>query len=100
MMTQAKPSKAQKIAALQRKLLEVESQLAHVYHFAAAGIKNANRQKTMASGVVVQLHYLGGREVCPAFTVKDGFSDEAIAALCADIIYSYNLTTQLKPKGV
>ena len=86
-----------KLATAERKLRETEAQLVHVYHFAQHGILKADTKRTVGSGILVQLHYLGGAEVCPAFVVKDGFSDQTITALCADLQRSYEKTIEFKP---
>lgn len=87
------PSKA----ALARKVLELEAQIASSYHFADASLNKAG-SALMASGCLIQLTALGGRElICPV-VIKDGLSDATIAALRADIRRSYDLATAFKPK--
>lgn len=94
----AKAAMANRIAELERKLMEAEAAQAHVYHFAKSYIKaNATRQKMAGSGIIVRLNYLGGKEVSSPFMLKDGFSDELIAALVADMQYSYANLTEFKP---
>lgn len=85
------------IDKLKRKTAELEAQLIHVYHFADRQIGNASRSKMMGSGIIVQMTHLGGKEVCPAFMLKDGLSDETIAALKADLKYSFDKGTEFKP---
>lgn len=87
------PSKA----TLARRVLELEAQLASTYHFADATLNKAG-SALMASGVLVQLSALGGRELTVPFVIKDGLSDATIAALRADINRSYALATAFKPK--
>lgn len=98
MQKKPKPSKAETIATLQRKLAEAEAAQAHIYHFAKAFIQaNTTRAKMMGSGIVVRLNYLGGKEVCSPFMLKNGFSDELIAALVADMQYSFANAIEFKP---
>jgi hypothetical protein len=85
-----------RIAELERKNLELSAQLAHVYHFAKAGIATANRDRLHGSGVLVQLHFLGGKEVCKPFVLKDGLSDTTIAGLTHDLQHSYAQVTSWK----
>lgn len=92
-----KPSKAQQIATLERKLMESQAQAANIYHFAKSRLLSANRDKIMGSGVIVRLSYLGGKDVCDPFMIKDGFSDETIKALIADMVYSYERAIEFKP---
>lgn len=87
------------IATLERKNMELEGQMINLLHFAEIGIRKADRKRTMASGVLIQMHYLGGAEVCKPFVLRDGLSDETITALCADIAYTHDLGMMFKPKG-
>lgn len=85
-------------ADLQRKVRELEGQLASTYHFASATLDKAGAAM-MASGVLVQLHALGGRElICPV-VIRNGLSDDTIAALRRDMVRSYNEAIEFKPKG-
>lgn len=90
--------KAPTKADLARKVLELESSLASSYHFAAHDLHKAG-SCLMASGVLVQLTAIGGRELVLPFMVKDGLSDATIAALRADIVRSFELSTAFKPKA-
>jgi hypothetical protein len=96
-MTKAKERLQEELAVLKRKLLETEAQLVHVYHFAHHGILKADTKRTLGSGILVRLNYLGGAEVCLPFVVKDGFSDETISALHEDISRSYDKTIEFRP---
>lgn len=91
-----KPKKPTR-AALQRKIMELEAQMASVYHFADAELHKA--QSLMGSGVLIQMHALGGRELIKPVVIRDGLSPETIAALRNDLIRSYELATLFKPKG-
>lgn len=79
-------------ADLVRKIQELEAQLLSSYGAASDGIVKASTGHMMASGVIVRVHALGGREIVPAFMVADGLSLETVAALRADIKRSYELT--------
>lgn len=96
-MTKPKLTKAEQIKDLERKLLETQAQLAHVYHFAGQYLVEADRHRTLGSGILVRLNYLGGKQVCNPFVLKDGFSPETIAALLAELKYSYDKTIEFKP---
>ena len=87
-------------ADLQREVKELTAQLASSYHFASATLDKAGTDKMMASGVLLQLHALGGRELIVPIVIRDGLSADTIAALQRDIARSYTLATQFKPKGV
>ena len=93
----SKETTAQKIARLERQNMELNAQLASALHFAKVGILNANRAKTTGSAIIVRMHYLGGKEVCPPFALRDGLSDELIAALKSDLNYSFDIATIYKP---
>lgn len=90
-----KPTRAQ----LQHKIKELEAQLAHVYHFVDFNLNKVSSEKLMGSGVLIQMHFLGGTEVCPPFVIKDGLNPETIAALRQDLVRSYERATEFKPKG-
>lgn len=85
-------------AILKRKLVEVEGQLASTYFFAGVGVDKATRASCMGSGILITMHYLGGKAVCEPFVLKDGPSDETRAALMADLSYSYDKAVEFKPK--
>lgn len=86
-------------ADLARKIMELEAQLAHRYYFNSAELHKAGTDHMMASGVLVQLHALGGRRLIDPMVIKDGLSDDTIAALQRDILRSYESAVALKPKG-
>lgn len=85
-------------ADLERQVRELKGQLASSYHFADANLHKAG-EALMASGCVVQLHALGGRELIEPVVIRDGLSPETIAALRRDLARSYELATMFKPKG-
>lgn len=85
-------------ADLERKVRELKAQLAFTYHNASLTIGRAG-DSHMGSGVLVQLHSLGGKEITPPFVVRDGLSQETINALHADIVRSWEIATMFKPKG-
>jgi hypothetical protein len=82
---------------LERKVFELESQLVHRCHFASRSIDKAGTKKLMGSGVIISLVVLGGREIIEPLCIRDGLSDETIAALKADFARSYEIATMLKP---
>lgn len=84
---------------LKRKVKELTGQLASAYHFADAALDKAG-QDLIGSGVLLQLHAIGGTRLIESVVIRDGLSAETIAALRKDIERSYKLATMLKPKGV
>jgi hypothetical protein len=82
---------------LTREVLELKAQLASAYHFAAKTLGQASTAKLMASGVLVQLTGIGGKELVVPFMVKDGLSEETIEALHSDITKSYDMSVMFKP---
>lgn len=84
-------------ADLQRKVKELEAQLVHQYHFASLGVEKADMRRTMGSAVILELTYLGGRKVIEPVAIKDGLSDETIAAIKADLKRSYERAVEFKP---
>lgn len=84
---------------LERQILELESQLAHRYAFAQSNIDKASTDKMMASGVLLQLTAIGGRELINPVVIKDGLSKATIEAIKADLHRSYELCVMHKTKG-
>lgn len=97
-----KPTKAASPtkAVLKRKVKELEAQLVHQYHFAEAQIDKACIKRTAGSAVILELTYLGGHKVIEPVAIKDGLSEETIAAIKADLRRSYEMATMFKPTGV
>lgn len=87
-----------RIAELERQLVEANSQLAHVYHFASANLHKAGMDKLTGSGVILTLTALGGRVICDPVMIRDGLSPETIATLKADFIRSYDDAIAFTPK--
>ncbi len=85
-------------AQLQRRVLELESQLAHAYHFAAADLHKAGTAHKMASGVLLQLTAIGGNEIIRPVMIKDGLSDETLAAIRKDLKRSRDLAVMFDVK--
>lgn len=85
-------------ADLQRKIMELESQLAHRYHYAQSEIKKASTDHLMASGAIVSVAALGGRVIMGPVLIHDGLSPETIAAIQNDLHRSYEQATMRKTK--
>lgn len=86
-------------ADLLRENMELRAQLAHVYHFASAEIHKAGTDRMTASGVLLQLYALGGREIICPVVIRDGLSADTIEALRRDLARSYSSAVEFKPKG-
>ena len=95
-----KQTKVQRIVELERKLKEAEAGQAHVYHFASAALDKASTDHLAASGVIITLTVLGGREIFSPVMIRGGLSKETIEALKADFIRSYESAVEFKPKGI
>lgn len=93
-----KKTKTQRIAELERKLQEALAGQVHNYHFASVGLEKATRNHLAASGVVITLTALGGKELIPPTVLRGGLSDELIYALRAELLHSYRDATAFKPK--
>lgn len=92
-----KQTKAQRIAELERKLMEAESSQVHLYHFADASVDKASMAHLTGSGVIISLTVLGGREIFKPVLIRDGLSQETVTALKADFVRSYELANLFKP---
>jgi len=88
MKLKTKPSKND----LARKIFELEAQLPHVAPFAYKCIDKAGTNHLMASGVILQLTTLGGREIISPVLIRDGLSTETIEAIKLDLRRSHKLT--------
>ncbi len=100
-MKPTKPTKPKKPTRkdLEHQVLELKAQLACAYAQASRDIEKSRTDHMMASGVLLQLTALGGREIIKPVVILDGLSDETIEALRKDLIRSYELATAYKPKG-
>jgi len=83
-------------ADLQRRVMELESQLASRAAAASAEVCKAG-DSLMGSAVILHLVALGGREIVAPVAIRDGLSAETIAAIKADLRRSYDLATLIKP---
>lgn len=91
------PAPKQTKADLQRRVMELESQLASRAAAASAELGKAG-DVLMGSAVILHLVALGGREIVAPVAIRDGLSAETIAAIRADLRRSYDLATLHKPK--
>lgn len=87
------------IADLQRQLREAKAAQVHNYRFADQGLNKAGPKYMGASGVIITLTALGGRELIPPTMLVNGLSDELIAALRTDLVRSYEYVVAMKPQG-
>lgn len=94
----AKPVKKTR-AQLEMEIVQLNAQLAHVYHFATQNLHKAGTKTRMGSGVMLELTAYGskGERIIDPVMIKDGLSDETIAALRADLQRSYDLAVMFKP---
>lgn len=76
---------------------ELKAQLAFNYAAAHKDIDGASTKHMTGSGVLVQIHALGGREIVKPVLIRDGLSDDTIAALKKDFRLSWELATVAKP---
>ena len=98
-MKTEKKTKAQRIAKLTRERDEALAGQAHTYHFASYALNKLSTEHLMASGLILSITLLGGREPFAPVLIRDGLSKETIAALKADLARSYNTAISLKPDG-
>lgn len=92
----AKVKNVQRVAQLERKVLELEAQLSYTYHHANLTIDKTSTDHLMASGVLLQLSFIGGKDAIPPVMIKDGLSKETIEAIKADLKRSYDLSVMFK----
>ena len=97
-MKQPKPKKPTR-QQLERKLLEAESSALGRYGSAHRNIGKASTDHLMASGVLLQLTALGGREIINPVVIRDGLSADTIECLKRDIRRSNDLACAFGVKG-
>lgn len=90
--------KAKTRVELEREIKELKGQLANSYHLASKAVEKASVDHLMASGAVLTITALGGREIVDCVVIRDGLSKETITAIKADLKRSYDLATIHKPK--
>ena len=91
-----KQTKTERIAELERKLRETESYQTHRLHYASIEIDKTSTDRLFGSGVVLSLTLHGGKEVFKPVLIRDGLSNETIAAIKADLVRSYEKATEFK----
>ena len=97
MKTNNKVSKAVRIKQLERKNQELQAQLAYQHHFVSNNLDSLNIDKMTGSAVILELRVLGGAESIGPVAIRDGLSDETIAAIKVDLARSFELCTVFKP---
>lgn len=85
----------ERIATLERRLFEARAQYAATLGAAFDAMPKA--ADFHASGVIVQVTALGGKEVIPPVMVRDGLSQATVKALQDDICRSFALATMVNP---
>ena len=78
-------------AALERELYELQSSTVQSLCTAIGQIMTAGAARYTASGVILTLTAPGGAEIIPPVMIRDGLSDDTIAAIRRDIIRSISL---------
>lgn len=68
---------------------ELKAQLPCYLESAHRDIVKASTNLMMASGVILELRALGGREIITPVMIADGLSDATIAAIQADLKRTY-----------
>lgn len=92
-----KPKPVKKTRAqLERELMELKAQMPSTYHFATQTLHTAGEQ-LMASGALLRLEALGGKQLIPPVVIRDGLSRETIEAIYRDLCRSYDLSVLFKP---
>lgn len=97
MKPEKKAKLAAQIASLERRLFEARAQFASTLGTAFDAIPKAGTDIYMGSGVILQIHAIGGKEIIPAVMIRDGFSRETIAAIQSDLARSFEFATLVNP---
>lgn len=96
MKPEKKEAMKAQIAALERKLFEARAQYAATLGKAFDAVEKAGSDYH-ASGVIVQITALGGKEVIPPVMIRDGLSAATVKALQGDLSRSFELATLVNP---
>lgn len=89
-----KPTREQ----LEMRLREAMAFQVHRLHFASEAIAKCGTDRLAGSGLVMQLTYIGGKEVCEPVGISGGLSPETIAAIQRDLRRSYEHVIEFAPK--
>lgn len=90
----------QALAAAERRAAELEAQLAHTVANADYYLRQLKKKNLMASGLMVRLNFLGGKEAIPPVVIANGISQETIDCLIKDVERTWIHVTQIKPVGL
>jgi hypothetical protein len=82
--------KLSRVAQLAKDLLQYKAMDVMTLFMAYHAMKKVNKDKYMASGVIVTIQNLSGETIVGPFMVQDGLSAETIAAIQADIKATYD----------
>ena len=99
MINRKKEKRKAKRRKMSHKAKELEAQMAHKYYYAHAQIDKVSTDRLMASGVMLELTFLGGEQAIPPVVVKDGLSNETIEAIKKDLRRSFHRAIEFKPAG-
>lgn len=91
-----KPTRQQ----LESRLAEAQAFQVHRLHFASASIAKCSTDHLLGSGVVLQLTFLGGKDVFEPVGISGGLSPETILAIQRDLRRSYEHVIEFAPKAV
>lgn len=92
-------SQEQIIETLRRRVAELHGQLPSTYASASKALDGAGSDHLMASGAVLEIRALGGRQIVAPVVIVDGLSQETIAHLKRDLARSYQHVVNAKPEG-
>ena len=82
---------------LEFEIIALKAQLASTYHFASKQAGDANTKRYMGSAIIVAMKSLSGKEIVMPVAVRDGLSDEFIAAFKKEMARSHEIATLFKP---
>ena len=78
-----------------RALLEAQASTVLAHKFGHEDMKKCSTDNLMASGVLIQLTGIGGKQLVNPILIRDGLSAETIAAIRNDIKRSSDLNTSI-----
>jgi hypothetical protein len=83
---------------VEQKLFSTEAQQVHNYYFADISLEHLTKESFTGSAIIVTLTALNGRVLMKPTAIRNGLSEELIAALRNEFCDSYEQLIEYKPK--
>lgn len=95
--TRKHPKLLARIKRLEMELEHARACQVHTAHFAHRALDKLTIPKLTGSSVILTISKYHGEVVVGPVSIKNGLSDETIAAIKADLVRTYNEAIEFKP---